>query len=158
MSVQAPSLQNTDGLAPVYIMNSAQARFVRYFTAFLIDLVVLNLFAEYWSAVHVDDFTITLGAAAALQVMLKITFVIEHKLATYWNARSGKFARFMRYFTAWLVLVGSKFVILEAIDLTFAGGVAFAGPLHGVVAIVAVLLVMVVAEEAIVRIYRRLGD
>jgi hypothetical protein len=56
------------------------------------------------------------------------------------------------------VLFGSKFVILEAIDLAFGEAVSFSGRLHGLVTLIAVLVTMVLVEEVIVRIYRRLAD
>src|SRR5687768_7815257 len=87
-----------------------QRAFMRYFTAVLVDLVVLNLFVEYWGdKVYASSFTVTLLAAVILQVLLKITIVCEHKVAAYWNRKPGGFAKFMRYFTAWLILFGSKF-------------------------------------------------
>jgi hypothetical protein len=138
-------------------MNRAQARFVRYFTAILIDLVVLNLFAEHWEAVYVSNFTITLAAAVLLQALLKLTMAIEHRVAGFWNARPGGFARFMRYFSAWLILFGSKFLILWAVDLAFAGNIAFHGAAHGVLAIIVVLVVMVLAELVAVRMFNWLG-
>ena len=96
-------------------------------------------------------------AAILLQVLLKATLVLEHKVAGYFNAKSGGFARFMRYFTAWLILFGSKFVMLGAIDFAFGDDVLFAGPLHGVLAFIVVVMVMLAAEEIALRTYRRLG-
>ena len=96
-----------------------QRVFARYFTAILIDLVVLNLFAEYSDKVIVDSFSISLAAAVLLQVLLKITIAIEHSVAEFFNARPGGFNKFMRFFMAWVVLFGSKFVILEAITFAF---------------------------------------
>ncbi len=63
----------------------------------------------------------------------------------------------MRWFSAWLVLFGSKFVVLEAINLAFGDRVTFAGPVHGLIAMIVVLFVMVIAEEIILRMYRRLA-
>jgi hypothetical protein len=143
--------------ADLATVNRAQARFMRYFTAILIDLVVLNLFAEHWDAVHVDNFTITLAAAVLLQVLLKVTIAIEHRVAAFWKSKEGTLAVVMRFLTAWLILFGSKFAILEAVDLAFGGQIEFSGMLHGVVAIILVLTVMVVAELLVVRIYHRLG-
>jgi hypothetical protein len=134
-----------------------QRLFVRYFTGILIDLVVLNLFAEYWDAVSVESFTISLLAAILLQILLKLTIAIEHRVAMFFNARPGGFMRFMRFFSAWLVLFGSKFAILEAIALVFQDTVRFEGPFHGIVALIAVVVAMLIAEEAIVRLYRRLA-
>jgi len=50
--------------------NARQQLFIRYFTAILIDLTVLNLFDEYWEYVEIDSFTISLLAALLLQVLL----------------------------------------------------------------------------------------
>ena len=130
---------------------------MRYLTATLVDLVVLGLFAEYWEHVSADSFTILLLAAVLLQVLLKLTIVLEHRLAAFFNARPGGFAKFMRFFTAWLVLFGSKFVILEALALAFGDGLRFGGPWHGIVALIVVVVAMLVAEVALVKFYRRLG-
>ena len=134
-----------------------QRVFLRYFTAVLVDLVVLNLFVEYWEYVSADSFTITLLAAVLLQVLLKLTILLEHRLAAYFNAKQGGFAKFMRFFSAWLVLFGSKFVILEALVLAFGDNLRFGGPLHGIVALIVVVVVMLAAEAALVMFYRRMG-
>jgi Mn2+/Fe2+ NRAMP family transporter len=63
----------------------------------------------------------------------------------------------MRVVSAWAVLVDSKFVILEAINMAFGDEVLFKGPYHGVVAFVAVIVVMLMAELTVVRIDKRLG-
>ena len=131
-----------------------QRVFFRYLAATLVDLVVLGLFAEYWEYVSADSFTIMLLAAALLQVLLKLTIVVEHWVAAFFNARPGGFNRFMRFFGAWVVLFGSKFVILEAVVLTFGGRLSFGGPFHGVVALIVVVVVMLVVEAVLVKGYR----
>ena len=110
--------------------------FVRYFTAILIDLVVLNLFVEYSKHVNIDSFTMSLLAAVLLQILLKVTLAIEHRVAAYFKARPGRLMTFLRWFFAWLVLFGSKFVILEALSFTFGDKVRFEGPWHGIVALI----------------------
>ena len=145
------------GIALTEEVSSGQRLFVRYLLAVLIDLTILNLFDEFWALVSIDPFSVSVLAAVLLQVLLKATLVLEHKVAGYFNSKSGGFARFMRYFTAWLILFGSKFVMLGAIDFAFGDDVVFTGPLHGVVSFIVVVVVMLAAEEAAVRIYRRLG-
>ncbi|HYI88022.1 MAG TPA: hypothetical protein VEX61_13095 [Burkholderiales bacterium] len=137
--------------------SSRQRVFMRYLTATLVDLAVLGLFVEYWEHVSADSFTIMLLAAVLLQALLKLTIVLEHRLAAFFNARPGGFNKFMRFFTAWLVLFGSKFVILEALALAFGDGLRFGGPFHGIVALIVVVVVMLVVEAALVKLYRRLG-
>ena len=135
-----------------------QRTFVRYFTAILIDLVVLNLFVEYSKHVNLESFTMSLLAAVLLQVLLKVTLAIDHRVAAYFKARPGRLMTFFRWFFAWVVLFGSKFVILEALSFTFGDKVRFEGPWHGIVALIIVLVVMLVAEELAARLYRRLGN
>ena len=129
---------------------------MRYLTATLVDLVVLGLFAEYWEYVTVNSFTIMLLAAALLQVLLKLTIVLEHRVAAFFNARPGGFNKFMRFFSAWVVLFGSKFVILEALVLAFGDRLRFGGPFHGVVVLIVVVVVMLVVEAVLVKVYRSL--
>ena len=138
-------------------ISNHQKLFLRYFTAILIDLVVLNLFAEYSSHVMIDSFTVSLLAAVLLQILLKLTLVIEHKVANYFNSKEGTAARIMRFVSAWLILFLSKFAILGAVYFVFGDRIAFSGPVHGVVVFIFVVIAMLAAEEAIVRFYRRLA-
>jgi hypothetical protein len=133
-----------------------QRLFVRYLTAILIDLLVLNLFVEYWQHVVIDSFSVSLLAAVLLQVLLKLTLSLEHWVAGFFTARTGPVWKFLRIFSAWLILFGSKFVMLGAINFAFGDAVVFGGPLHGVVAFIVVVVAMLVAEELVVRFYRRL--
>jgi hypothetical protein len=145
------------GIALTETISNRQRLFIRYLTAILIDLTVLNLFDEYWDLVSVDSFTISALAAILLQVLLQVTLMVEHKVALYFKSKSGGLARFLRFFCAWLILFGSKFVMLGAIDFAFGDELTFAGPAHGVVAFIAVVAAMLAAEEVAVRIYRRLA-
>jgi hypothetical protein len=151
---------NDDGLMPAatYVSSNRQRVFLLYFVGALVDLVVLGLFDEYSDRVFVDSFTTMLLAAIVLQFLLKATIAVEHKVAAYWKAKAKSgFNTFMRYFCAWLVLFGSKFVILEALSFAFAKDVHFSGVFHGIVWLIIVVVAMVVAEELVVRFYRKLA-
>ena len=135
-----------------------QRAFTRYLAATLVDFVVLGLCVEYGRGyVTADSFTIMLLAAMLLQVLLKLTIALEHRVAGYFNARPGGFNKFMRFFTAWLILFGSKFAILEALALAFSDGLHFGGPWHGIVPLITVVVVMLAVEAALVKLYRSLG-
>jgi hypothetical protein len=135
-----------------------QRLFVFYLTAILIDLVVLNLFVEYSQNVSIDSFSTSLLAAVLLQLLLRLTIAIEHRVGTFFKARPGGLMTFLRFFCAWLVLFGSKFVILEAITLAFGDDVRFEGRFNGIVTLIIVIVTMLIAEQAVVRLYRWLGD
>jgi membrane protease YdiL (CAAX protease family) len=150
---------NGDQLMPaaVGIPSDRQRIFLLYFVGALVDLVVLGLFDQYSDKVFVDTFTTMLLASVVLQLLLKATIAVEHKVAAYFNAKSGGFNRFMRFFCAWVVLFGSKFVILEALSFAFGENVKFEGVLHGIVWLIIVVVTMVIAEEIVVRFYRKLA-
>lgn len=149
----------TDDLMPAAarIPSDRQRLFLLYFVGALVDLVVLGLFDEYSDKVFVDSFTTMLLAAVLLQLLLKATIAVEHKVAAYFKQKPGGFMKFMRFFCAWLVLFGSKFVILEALSFAFGTKVKFEGVLHGIVWLIIVVVTMVIAEEIVVRIYRKLA-
>ena len=134
-----------------------QRLFVLFFVGALIDLVVLGLFAEYSDKVFVDSFTTTLLAALVLQILLKLTIVAEHRVLAKFKGKTGGMWTAGKFFSAWLILFGSKFVILEAIALVFGDKVRFEGALHGLVWVIVVVVTMVIVEELITRIYRKIG-
>jgi hypothetical protein len=151
---------SSDALMPQSIEapSNRQRLFLRYYTGFLMDLVVLNLFAEYWGLVSVDTFTTSLWAAVLLQVLLKATIWLEHKAMDQFKGKTGGLNTFLKYFIAWLILFGSKFVILEALSQAFGSKVHFGGMWHGIITLIVVVVVMLLAEEIMVRIYRRLAE
>ena len=104
-----------------------QRAFLRYLTATLVDLVVLGLFVEYWEHVVAESFTVILLAAVVLQVLLKVTIIFEHKVLDWFKGKTGAWMTFLKYFCAWLILFGSKFVILEALAQAFGDKVKFLG-------------------------------
>lgn len=134
-----------------------QRLFVLFFTGTLIDLVVLGLFNEYSEHVHVYDFTTLVLASILLQFLLKWTIIAEHYVLGFFTGKTGFAWKALKYFTAWLILFGSKFVILEALSLAFGEYVQFHGVLHGIVWLIIVVVVMLVAEELVVRFYRKLA-
>jgi hypothetical protein len=154
MHVKSEDLMPALAAAP----SDKQRTFMRYFTATLIDLVVLGLFDEYSSKVYVHhSFTIALLAAILLQTLLKATIAVEHRVAGYFKSRPGKIMVFLRFFCAWLILFASKFVILEALTVAFGKDVRFEGIFHGIVTLIIVVVTMLVVEELVVRFYRSLA-
>ena len=97
--------------ASAQIPSTRQRAFNRYSTAFLIYLVVLNLFAEFWDKIFIKSFSYSLLASLILLIMLKATLELEKRVARFFSSKQGTMAKVMRYFSAWLILAGSKFVI-----------------------------------------------
>ena len=143
--------------AEATLPSDRQRLFVLFFTGTLIDLVVLGLFAEYSDNVYVDSFSTALLAAIVLQLLLKLTIAAEHRVLAKFKGKVGGAWKALKFFVAWLILFGSKFVILEALTLVFGDSVHFEGLWHGIVWLILVVVTMVVIEELVVRLYRKIA-
>ena len=154
----AADARASDSLLPASAAPSDRQRtFLRYFVGALIDLVILGLFNEYSDKVHVYDFTTLVLASILLQFLLKWTIIAEHYVLGFFAGRSGFAWKSLKIFVAWLILFGSKFVILEALSLAFGDLVQFHGIFHGIVWLIIVVVLMIIVEELMVRFYRKLA-
>jgi len=143
--------------AAAKIPSDRQRLFALFFMGTLIDLVVLELFNDFSNKVYVESFTIALFAAIILQVLLKLTIIAEHRVLALFKEKAGAGWKTLKFFVGWLILFGSKFVILEGLSFVFGDRVRFEGVLHGIVWLIVVVVTMVIVEEIVVRIYRRLA-
>ncbi|MPW37852.1 hypothetical protein [Vibrio sp. B1Z05] len=141
-----------------YNFNTPQRLFVGYTLAVLVDLTVLNFFDEYCQYVNIESFTISFIAAILLQLLLKLSIGLEHKLANYFKSKPGTAPKIYRGVSTYVILVGSKFVMLEAINIIFGEKVQFSGPFNGVVAFFAVVFVILIAEVTVSKIYFALDN
>ena len=138
---------------PQQTPTTRQVRFLRAVLFVLVDVTVLALFVEYWDKVVIDSYTIALLTAILLQVTLKATLSLEHRIGDYFRDRPGRGAIVSRLLATWVVLFGSKFVILEAVDLVFGDHVELGG-LFPFIALVAAILAV---EAGVQRLYDALA-
>jgi len=130
-----------------------QQRFLRAVLFVLVDVTVLALFVEYWDRIVIDSYTIALFTAILLQVMLKATLAVEHRIAHLFRGRSGASWLMLRLLATWVLLFGSKFVILEAVDIVLGDHVE----LGGLIPFIGLVVAMLAAEAIIDRIYDALA-
>ena len=130
-----------------------QQRFLRAVLFVLVDVTVLALFVEYWDRIVIDSYTIALFTAILLQAMLKATLAVEHRIARVFRGRSGTGWLTLRLLATWVLLFGSKFVILEVVDIVFGDHVE----LGGLLPFIALVIAMLAAEALIERIYDALA-
>ena len=139
------------------INSKNQQLFISFILAVLVDLTVIGLFNEFWESVVITSFSIALTTALLLQILLKITFKIEHRVAAYFNKKSSKTSKVMKFISLWAILFFSKILILEAINIAFGDQVLFLGPYHGIIAFVVVIIAILLAEGLISKIYKMLA-
>lgn len=134
-----------------------QQIFTKYLTFILVDLTVLNFFAEYWDRVTISSFGVSLMVAIILQILLKMTLQLEHKTAGYFKSHESFMMKFARIFSTWFILFASKFVMLGVLQFVFSGDIHFSGAYHGVVAFIILVVVILLVEALIARLYHTLA-
>lgn len=145
---------NIPGLKGNKFLNNRQTMYMGYMMFVLVDLVVLNLYVEFWDQVIIDSFILSLLTAGLLQLLLKLVVRLEQKVSAFFNARPGGFNKFMRWFAAWLIVFGSKFIMLWLVDIIFGEHVE----LGGIIPFYAVIFSIIIAEYALTKIYYMLAD
>jgi len=134
-------------------MSPAQARFLSWVSAVLVDIVVLNLFVEFVHTIVIDSFSISILTAVLLKLMVDAVKGLEHSVSAYFAAKEGAIWKPVRFLAVWLVLFLSKFVILEAVNVVFGDHVE----LGSFIEIVGIVVTMLAANAALLAVYRSLG-
>lgn len=135
------------------VVSARQGRFVSWLLYVLIYLTVLNLFVEYWDRILIDSFTISVVTAALLAVLFKATLALEHRISGYFKARKGAGALVLRILAVWALLLGSKFVILDVVDIVFGEHV----DLGGILPFIVLAVSLIAAELIVTRIHQSLA-
>jgi hypothetical protein len=134
-------------------MSPAQARFLSWVSAVLVDIVVLNLFVEFVHTIVIDSFSISILTAVLLKLMVDAVKGLEHSVSAYFAAKRGAIWKPVRFLAVWLVLFLSKFVILEAVNVVFGDHLE----LGSFIEIVGIIVTMLAANAALLAVYRSLG-
>jgi hypothetical protein len=130
-----------------------QQRFASIVTDVLVYVIVLNLFVEYSDAIVIDSFTISIFTAVVLKLLLDVIVAAEHRVSDFFAERRRPISRVARVMTVWLILLSSKFLILEVVDLIFGDHVELGGFLK----VMVLVAVMVVAQRSLRRLYLSMG-
>lgn len=114
-------------------------------------VVVLNLFVEYLPAVLSETFTLSLLTAVLLKAVLEVVVLVKNRLKGRFRRASGPAGKIGAGVLLWLVLVGSKFVVLECVDVVFGDRVS----LGGFFSVTGLILVLLVARAGVRRLLDR---
>lgn len=150
-------MQPTEKENNIHTMSYRQQLFLNYFVAVLVDLTVLNFFAEYSPYVTISTFGISLLVAILLQILLKMTIALEHRVSLYFTSHDNFKMKAYRILSTWFILFASKFVMLGILEFIFSDEIVFSGMFHGVIVFIAVVMTMLLAEYSVRRFYRSLA-
>jgi hypothetical protein len=124
-------------------------------TAGVVDVfvyvVVLNLFVEYLPRVITETFTLSLLTAVLLKAVLEVVLVVKDRLRARFRRARTTPAKVGAALLLWLALVGSKFVVLECVDLVFGDRVT----LGGFVSVTVLILTLLLSRAAVRRLLAR---
>lgn len=90
-------------------------------------VTVLNLFVEYLPSVLSETFTMSLLTAVLLKVVLEVVVLVKGRAKGRFTSATTPVGKVGAGLLLWLVLFGSKFVVLELIDLVFGDAVSLGG-------------------------------
>ena len=109
-------------------------------------VVVLNLFVEYLPSVLSETFTLTLLTAVLLKAVLEVVVVAKNRVKRRFKHATTPTGKLAAAVLLWVLLVGSKFLVLEVVDLAFGDKVSLGGFL-----LVTLLILALLSARAAVR-------
>ena len=102
-------------------------------------VVMLNLAAEYMPLVITETFTLSLLTSALLKLVLEVVVAIKDRVKARFKATQTPAGKVVAGLSLWLLLVGSKFVVLKLVALFFGETVSL-GSFWSVTALILVLM------------------
>ena len=111
-------------------------------------VVVLNLAAQFVPQVITESFSLSLLTAVMLKVVLEVVLVVKGRVRARLDAATGPAGKILAGLLLWVVLAGSKFVVLKIEDLLFGDRVQ----LGGFFAVTGLILVLMICREGVRRL------
>ena len=103
-------------------------------------VAVLNLFVEYFPRVLSETFTLSLLTAALLKAILEVVVAAKNWVKARFRRAETATGKVVAAVMLWVVLFGSKFLVLEAVGLVFSDRVSLGGFFSVTLLILALLL------------------
>ena len=114
-------------------------------------VVVLNLFVEYLPQVISETFTLSLLTAVLLKGVLEIVVAAKSRVKARFRQASTPMGKVVAAVLLWVVLFGSKFLVLEVVALVFRDRVS----LGGFFSVTALILVLLVSRAVVRRLLQQ---
>ncbi len=128
------------------------------FAAAIVDIfvyvIVLNLFVEYLPQVISESFTLSLLTAVLLKGVLEVVVLAKNRVKARFRQASTPGGKVGAGVLLWAVVFGSKFLVLETVDLVFGSQVS----LGGFFSVTLLILVLLLARAAVRRLLRPSGQ
>jgi len=90
-------------------------------------VVVLNLAAEYLPQIIAETFSLSLLSALLLKIVLEVVLALKDRVKARFKAASTFAGKALAALALWVLLAGSKFLVLELIAIVFGDSVSLGG-------------------------------
>ena len=114
-------------------------------------VVVLNLFVEYLPQVLSETFTLSLLTAVLLKGVLEVVVAAKNWAKARFRQAATPIGKMVAAVLLWVVLFGSKFIVLEAVALVFDARVS----LGGFFSVTLLILALLLSRAAVRRLLQR---
>jgi hypothetical protein len=114
-------------------------------------VVVLSLFVEYLPQVLSETFTLSLLTAVLLKGVLEVVVAAKNWAKARFRQASTPIGKMIAAVLLWVVLFGSKFLVLEAVALVFDARVS----LGGFFSVTLLILALLLSRAAVRRLLQR---
>jgi hypothetical protein len=114
-------------------------------------VVVLSLFVEYLPQVLSETFTLSLLTAVLLKGVLEVVVAAKNWAKARFRQASTPIGKMVAAVLLWVVLFGSKFLVLEAVALVFDARVS----LGGFFSVTLLILALLLSRAAVRRLLQR---
>ena len=139
-------LDQDDGAA-----DRLQPRIAAAIVDVFVYVVVLNLFVEYLPQVISETFTLSLLTAVLLKGVLEIVVAAKNRVKARFRQAATPIGKVVAAVLLWVVLFGSKFLVLEVVALVFGDRVS----LGGFFSVTALILVLLVSRAVVRRLLQQ---
>ena len=137
-------------------INNSQRLFLVYIICILVDMTILNIFAEFSHSVYVESFSITIFIAIFLQLFIVLTKYAEHKLSNFFGDKKNYLTKIMYLLALWALLFFSKLLMLHGANLIFGDKINFYGMFDGLLAFIILIFSFLIGEYLLTKIYQAL--
>ena len=137
-------------------INNSQRLFLVYIICILVDMTILNIFAEFSHSVYIESFSITIFIAIFLQLFIVLTKYAEHKLSNFFGDKKNYLTKIMYFLALWALLFFSKLLMMHGANLIFGDKINFYGMFDGLLAFIILIFSFLIGEYLLTKIYQAL--
>lgn len=120
----------------------------------VIGTVALLVYGAFWTWVSVDNVAMAIISAIIMALVLKSSVAFEQWAACKCLSQKT-LPKIKRFFSSWMILIGSKVIAMGAIVMLFEEQVSFSGPAGGVLSFYITIISIVIIESCLIKTWKK---